>query len=187
MAGFRSPPREQTFTVAWSGSDGGSGVKSYDVYVSINNDELISWQRGSLETEGRFVGDPDSTYSFFSIAHDAVGNSAPMETEADAYTTITVSTEDGVADMPVQFELFQNYPNPFNPSTTINFALPQQSDVMIRIYDVMGRQITTLLDENRPAGYHNIVWYAGSAASGTYFYRIQAGEFAYVKKLTLVK
>ena len=177
----------RAFTVRWGGSDDGSGIKSYDVYVSMNEGEFVPWFTGIPETEGRFMGEPDSTYSFFSVAKDAVGNAEPIKTEADASTTITVSTEDEVADLPVQFELFQNYPNPFNPSTTINFALPEQSDVTIRIYDVTGRQIATLLNESKPAGYHNIVWDAGSVASGTYFYRIQASSFSSVKKLTLVK
>jgi hypothetical protein len=65
---------------------------------------------------------------------------------------------------------------------TGNTALSERSDVTIRIYyDVMGRRIATLLNENRPAGYHNVVWDAGSVASGTYIYMIQAGEFASVR------
>ncbi|WP_340103716.1 T9SS type A sorting domain-containing protein [Rhodohalobacter sp. 8-1] len=84
---------------------------------------------------------------------------------AEASTTIFKGG--AFSDLPVQFELFQNYPNPFNPSTTINFALPEQSDVTIRIYDVMGRRIATLMDENRLAGYHNVVWDARRVASET--------------------
>ncbi|HKL16360.1 MAG TPA: T9SS type A sorting domain-containing protein, partial [Balneolaceae bacterium] len=122
-----------------------------------------------------------------SIAKDRVGNIESPKNGADMSLMVTVSNEEIISGLPDSFELFQNYPNPFNPSTTINFALPEQSDVTIRIYDVMGRQIATLLNENRPAGYHNIVWDAGSVASGTYFYRIQAGSFLSVKKLTLVK
>jgi hypothetical protein len=184
---FTTSQGSRAFDISWSGSDGGAGISTYDVYLAVNDGPFLLWQKSTPANEGRFVGHPDSTYSFFSVAHDAVGNSEPIKTEADASTTITVSTEDGVADMPIQFELFQNYPNPFNPSTTINFALPEQSDVTIRIYDVTGRRIATLLNENRPAGYHNIVWDAGSVASGTYFYRIKAGEFSTVKTLTLVK
>lgn len=187
VADFTSLSEGRVLTIEWGGNDGGSGISTYDIYMSVNEGPFLLWQKSTPASEGRFLGNPDSTYSFFSIAHDAVGNSEPIKTEADASTTITVSTEDDVADLPVQFELFQNYPNPFNPSTTINFALPEQSDVTIRIYDVMGRQIATLMNENRPAGYHNILWDAGSVASGTYFYRIQAGDFASVKKLTLVK
>lgn len=183
---FAGSQGNRAFDITWAGSDAGAGITTYDVYLAVNDGTFLLWQRSTPATEGRFVGYPDSTYSFFSVAHDAVGNSEPMKTEADASTTITVSNDD-LADLPERFELFQNYPNPFNPSTTINFALPEQSDVIIRIYDVMGRRVATLLDENRPAGYHNIVWNAGSVASGIYFYRIQASEFTSVKKLTLVK
>jgi hypothetical protein len=153
----------------------------------VNDGPFVIWKQSIQEREGRFVGQPDSTYSFFSIAYDAVGNSEPIKTEADASTSITVSTEEGVADLPMQYELFQNYPNPFNPSTVINYSLPEASDVTIRIYDVMGRRIATLLNEKQTAGWHNVTWNAGSVASGTYFYRIQAGNFAAVKKLTLIK
>lgn len=177
----------QAFNISWSGSDGGAGISNYDIYLAVNDGPFLLWQKSTPASEGRFVGHPDSTYSFFSVAHDAVGNSEPIKTVADASTTITVSTEEGVVDLPLQYELFQNYPNPFNPSTTINFALPEQSDVTIQIYDVTGRRVATLLNENRPAGYHNITWNAGSVASGTYFYRIHAGSFSSVKKLTLVK
>jgi len=175
------------FDVSWSGDDAGAGIVRYDIFVAVNDGPFVIWKQSIQEREGRFVGQPDSTYSFFSIAYDAVGNSEPIKTEADASTSITVSTEEGVADLPMQYELFQNYPNPFNPSTVINYALPEASDVTIRIYDVMGRRIATLLNEKQTAGWHNVTWNAGSVASGTYFYRIQAGNFAAVKKLTLIK
>jgi len=184
---FTSSQGTRAFDISWSGSDGGAGISTYDIYLAVNDGPFLFWQKSTPATEGRFVGQPDSTYSFFSIAYDAVGNSEPIKTEADASTSITVSTEEGVADLPMQYELFQNYPNPFNPSTVINYALPEASDVTIRIYDVMGRRIATLLNEKQTAGWHNVTWNAGSVASGTYFYRIQAGNFAAVKKLTLIK
>jgi subtilisin family serine protease len=79
------------------------------------------------------------------------------------------------------------YPNPFNPITKIKFSLPEDSYVEIKVYDVLGRKIETLLSENRKAGYHEITFDASNLPSGVYFYRIKAGKFADVKKMILMK
>jgi hypothetical protein len=79
------------------------------------------------------------------------------------------------------------YPNPFNPITKIKFSLPEDSYVEIKVYDVLGREIETLLSEHRKAGYHEITFDASNLPSGVYFYRIKAGKFADVKKMILMK
>lgn len=90
-------------------------------------------------------------------------------------------------EMPVEFSLRQNYPNPFNPSTTIEYALPQPSHVMLKVYDVLGNEVRTLVSDKQPAGHHRVELDAKDLPSGVYFYRIQAGEFAQTRKLTLLK
>jgi len=89
--------------------------------------------------------------------------------------------------IPLEFNLQQNYPNPFNPSTTISFALPQKEHVELRIYDMLGREIATLVSKDLNAGRHEVVFDAGNLSSGVYFYRIQAGNFSQLRKLILVK
>ena len=95
--------------------------------------------------------------------------------------------------IPTRFELSQNYPNPFNPSTVISFALPTESKVKLQIFNTLGEEITTLVDETRAAGTHNFKWNASNLASGVYIYRIQAEsiadakEFSSVKKMVLMK
>ena len=89
--------------------------------------------------------------------------------------------------IPLEYSLSQNYPNPFNPETTIGFALPKTSDVVISIYDVNGRQVTDILNSNKSAGYHTVKWNASDLASGLYFYQIKAENFTQVKKCILVK
>ncbi|MDZ7821215.1 MAG: FlgD immunoglobulin-like domain containing protein [Candidatus Marinimicrobia bacterium] len=97
---------------------------------------------------------------------------------------------DGIPD---EFALHQNYPNPFNPTTTINFDLPEASDVKLVIYDISGRKIRTLVDGNNfDAGYKRIVWngrddFGNGVATGMYIYRLQAGKFVDVKKMTFLK
>ncbi len=89
--------------------------------------------------------------------------------------------------IPKRFVLNENYPNPFNPTTTLSFAIPVDSEVFLSVYNLQGREFTTLIDANMEAGYHSIVWDANSYASGVYFVKMVAGEFVNTQKLMLVK
>ena len=101
-------------------------------------------------------------------------------------TTVTGirDTDDG---LPKYHSLDQNYPNPFNPTTTIRFALPRPSRVRLRVYDVAGRVVATLIDQDMGPGIHKTEWNASNVASGIYFYRIQTQGFVRTKKLVLLK
>jgi hypothetical protein len=89
--------------------------------------------------------------------------------------------------LPVPFALGQNRPNPFNPSTTFEFSLPADARVLVRVFDLKGRAVATLADGQYGAGSHSVRWDATEFASGTYFYRIDAGERSSVRKMTLLK
>ena len=89
--------------------------------------------------------------------------------------------------MPRRFELAQNYPNPFNPSTTIRFTIPEQTNVTLTVYDMLGREVATLVDEILQPGEHTKLFDAGHLASGVYVYRIRAGDFTDTKRLVLMK
>lgn len=93
---------------------------------------------------------------------------------------------DGI-DLPVDFALIGSYPNPFNASVTIEYALPEQSNVEIDIFDLLGRKIDTIVDETRQAGYHQAIWNANENSTGVYFYSIKAGNFTDTKKMLLLK
>lgn len=92
-----------------------------------------------------------------------------------------------------QFELSQNYPNPFNPSTTISYTIPtidngkKISNVTLKIYDILGREVITLVDQNQRPGNYEIKFKASSIASGTYFYELRSGNFRSLKKMILLK
>ena len=86
-----------------------------------------------------------------------------------------------------EFALEQNYPNPFNPATTIKFSIPEASKVTLKIYDVLGREVRTLINDNREAGNHTINFDASGLASGMYIYRITAGNYTASKKMMLLK
>jgi len=88
---------------------------------------------------------------------------------------------------PTEFLLSQAYPNPFNPTTTLSFAIPIDNEVSLSIYNLQGREVSSLIDGNMDAGYHSIVWDANSYASGIYFVKMVAGEYIGIQKLMLVK
>lgn len=90
-------------------------------------------------------------------------------------------------EIPYQYKLFQNYPNPFNPITTINFSIPKSSFVSLKIYDVLGREVTDLVDEIKSAGNYEVTFNANELSSGIYYYILKAGNFMETKKMTLVK
>ena len=88
---------------------------------------------------------------------------------------------------PLTFELFQNFPNPFNPSTTIKYHLPKDGFVTLKIFDILGREIKTLVNEQKSAGRYEVNFNAASLASGVYIYRMEADDFNSVRKLLLLK
>ncbi|MHB8337812.1 MAG: T9SS type A sorting domain-containing protein [Ignavibacteriaceae bacterium] len=103
-----------------------------------------------------------------------------------------VTGVDNAKVLPLSFNVEQNYPNPFNPSTTINFSLKSEAVVTIKIYSILGKEVRTLVNEERPSGNYSVLWNgcdnAGiSVASGTYFYRYTAGNITQVKKMVLLK
>ncbi|MDI6803819.1 MAG: T9SS type A sorting domain-containing protein, partial [Bacteroidota bacterium] len=97
------------------------------------------------------------------------------------------NTNEEVKNMPVEYGLSQNHPNPFNPTTIINYQLPIDSWVTLKVYDVLGREVATLVDEFKDGGYYEATWDATNIPSGVYFYRLQAGTYSDTKKLLLIK
>jgi hypothetical protein len=98
--------------------------------------------------------------------------------------TVDVEQLDGV---PLTYSLDQNYPNPFNPSTTINYSIPVSGRVTLRVFNVLGQEVGTLLNGDQNAGKYQLSFDASRYSSGVYFYRIEAGTFSAVKKMMLLK
>ncbi len=91
------------------------------------------------------------------------------------------------ASGPGSYNLYQNYPNPFNPTTAINYKLSALSRVTLKVYDVLGREVTTLVDQDQNPGPHTVVFNASGLASGVYFYTLKAGTYKTTKKMMLLK
>ena len=94
--------------------------------------------------------------------------------------------------LPREFRLHQNYPNPFNPETTIKFDLPRSSHVRILIYNTLGQVVRELVNDERKAGYHKVLWngrdnFGNQVSSGMYILRIVAGEYRTAKKMILIR
>ncbi len=131
---------------------------------------------------------------FFNVV-DEKGNSICQKRIKDA--DIEIPIEPGDAEelqeaLPSAFKLERNYPNPFNPETVIKFTLPQDTPVTLKVYNILGRVVNTLVDEMLPAGDHSVIWDGKNesgrdVASGVYFYRIKAGDFESIEKMTLLR
>ena len=106
------------------------------------------------------------------------------------WTDSKIITFTGVGEekpLPSAYALRQNFPNPFNPSTTIRFELPHSSQAILTVYDVLGREVTVLVNERKDAGVHEVKFDGSKLASGVYFYRLQAGDFLSTKKMLVLK
>ena len=129
----------------------------------------------------------NQTYYYRLTAFDHSGNQSAF---SDVVEAALLSAEDEL--VPAEFALHQNYPNPFNPTTQIKFDLAEDGLVTIKIFDVMGRELRTLVNSVRTAGYHSIQWDATNqlgegVSAGMYIYMIQAGDFISTKKMVLLK
>jgi hypothetical protein len=103
----------------------------------------------------------------------------------------TFVEEEQIGGVPAEYNLSNNFPNPFNPSTTFRYSIPQSSNVVIKVFDILGNEIETLVKEEKQVGAYEVTWYAASAAgglpSGVYFYQLKAGSFIETKKMILMK
>jgi hypothetical protein len=100
---------------------------------------------------------------------------------------LTATIVDDKIDLPINFELNQNFPNPFNPSTSIIYAMPQTGLVTIKVYDILGKEIATLVNETKIKGTYTVEFDGSDLPSGIYIYKIQSGNFNDSKKMTLIR
>lgn len=141
---------------------------------------------GTTTVQTTSAQDPVEAWCFTvtGIDHDLL----PYDADADEMDgTCSEGIVSGVGPIPAKFALAQNAPNPFNPMTTIKYSLPRDSQVLLRIYNLRGQVVETLVEGSMTAGYHDAVWNAAGHPSGVYFYRIQAGDFTETRKMILLK
>jgi len=115
------------------------------------------------------------------------GDSLPHSFSDPSVFHKLVTDAPDVPAVPLAYSLSQNYPNPFNPTTTIQFSLPVEQYVTLKVFSVLGEEVVTLVSQNLVGGTYNLQWNAGNATSGVYIYRLQAGQFTQSKKLILLR
>lgn len=132
-----------------------------------------------------FTGDSSYSASTIGVKNLKFTYADGSEKIVDFYfSNVIVQNEQKISD---KFELSQNYPNPFNQATNIKFSVPQTQYVSLKVYDVLGNEVTTLVDEEKFASNYIVQFNGNSLASGVYLYRLQAGSFVQTKKLMLMK
>jgi hypothetical protein len=143
----------------------------------------VSWN--IVDDHGRRVfGVSDGINGSFVPRIEITGKGS-LEIPNPAVTRLIVSTKN--EQLPTEFSLAQNYPNPFNPSTRIPYGVPSRASVSLKVYDLLGRLVTTLVNGVQESGFKSVEWDASGVASGVYFCRLEANNFSQTRKLVLLR
>jgi len=129
------------------------------------------------------TNETDQTSTQLQLARAMINDLSPLN-----LASMSIDFKTLKVGIPKQFELLQNYPNPFNPETIIEYQLPKDTQVRLRIFNLLGQHIRTLVDEQKEAGYHRVKWdgkdvFGKEVTSGMYIYAIEAGDFRMTKKM----
>jgi Secretion system C-terminal sorting domain len=186
-----------TAQVAYSDVEGGFAGEGNINLPPLFADTSYYLQSGSPcidvgDTSSTFNDPPDPNNAGFALwpaegtlRNDMGAYGGPWSSIIANVVTTEVSSD--AQEIPRRITLFQNYPNPFNPVTTIHYELSSPMDVSLRIFDLLGREVASLLNGNQQAGEHTVQWNAGEKASGIYVYRLTAGPFNETRTLILLK
>jgi len=172
-------PNTLTYTVALavSGTNLFAGTRD-GIFRSTNNG--TNW----IEVD---IGLTDTHVSSFAVNDTYLFAEASGGVWKRPLSEINTSVDRFSNALPMHFNLDQNYPNPFNPATTISFSLSSRSFILLKVFDLIGREVATIVSEELSAGNHSRQWNAADLPSGIYFYRLQAGTFTETRKLVLLR
>lgn len=200
-----APPIPQSFSVKTDSShpgqatltwtpDSARDLAGYKIYYSVDSTNLLLGTGAKQGNSPIYVSDVDSfvvnglpggaNYWFAVSSFDYSMNESPRSLPMMQFVVLKVR---GGEFTPKTFALFQNYPNPFNPTTNIDYQLPSNSHVKLDVFDLLGREVGTLVNREQTAGSYTVSFDASDLPSGVYFYRITAGGFRAVRKLVLLK
>jgi len=190
VAGLEANVSDGVVHLSWTVSEA-NDLSHYVVYRGNSLD--FTADEGSMigeTTDPGFADDVTELGDYYYVV--TVVDIHENESDPSDAVNVTLLSLVDVHGLPEEYALHQNYPNPFNPTTTLRYDLPEDATVSVVIYDMMGRQVRTLVSGQASAGYHSTMWNAtndlgSSISAGVYIYTIQAGEFRQTKKMVLLK
>lgn len=176
---------DEELMLVWNAVD---DAAHYNIHLAEDEDfEKLVIDRSDLDMTEYLFTEPESNTTYYWRVQAGAATVVGLWSDVWTFTTGQITTVEGQVDIPEVVELAQNYPNPFNPSTTIRFSIPEQSHVALTVYDLLGRKIAVLIDDDLSAGKYQHVFDASSIPSGVYLYQLRAGEFVETKQLMLLK
>ncbi|MCZ7601868.1 MAG: YCF48-related protein [Melioribacteraceae bacterium] len=160
------------------------GTNWTQIWEADNDGQPWSWRYQNVDIT-QYANNPNMKLAWQYVGND--GDVAAIDNvKLTGFVTVTEIEED-IERIPLQYELSQNYPNPFNPSTKISYSIPNSGKVKLVIYDVLGREVKTLVNQEQHAGTYTVDFNAERLSSGVYFYRLTSGQFSETRKLLLLR
>jgi aminopeptidase N len=185
---------EPTYSVGWNKTLVGGDVYNMilNIYQAVNNNPSYYTMPVQVKINTSLG---DTTVTLFNDAQtqnfqfEVIGEPLSIVFDPGNWILKNTTTVTEVDDFnaPLQFRLEQNYPNPFNPSTSIEYSIPQSGQVTLKVYDVLGNEVATLVNGQNDSGNHKVEFNASNLNSGVYFYKIESGNFIETKKMILLK
>jgi hypothetical protein len=173
---------------SWDGSNWvniSKGAYTYEVNNLI--EELMQeWDGSNWLNDWKYKYTYDMNNNTIEWLYQDWDGSSWVNHEKLTYSYIPTDVNEFTGEIKT-YSLSSNFPNPFNPTTTIKYQIPEMNFVKVKVYDILGNEIETLVNEEKPAGAYEITWSAANLPSGVYFYRIQAEEFMQTRKMVLLK
>lgn len=183
IRGYSTPVQSDTFRLlVFAGTETGG---RYPMTITWSRDQIRRTYNGPVLLRAGGLGPTSMKDADSLILQDSTIHVLEMTTSSPDSSLLAVGPE--AAQVPAKFALLQNYPNPFNPMTTISFVVGHSSIVTLKVYDVLGREVTTLVNESRPPGTYTVEWDSRDYGSGVYFCRFRAGAYRETRKILLLK
>lgn len=184
LISFSAEVQENVISLKWETA---TEVNNSGFDVERSNDNISFVKLGFIEGKGTTTEKQEYVYRDSDVNGKGKYYYRLKQVDFDGTESYSEIIEVDYALIPSVFSLSQNYPNPFNPSTTIQFGLPKEVKATLKIYDALGSEVATIINEILEPGYYEYQWNASNYASGVYFYRLTAGNFVSTKKLLLIK
>jgi len=177
---------DQNVHVVWNDAPG-----QVEVLYTHSADGGVSWEPQTQLSESSFLSEHSSVSVSDTVVHAVWADFRDGSSYEIYYNRNPTGNVTGIEniglDFPEEFMLEQNFPNPFNPSTTFKYSIPNSEFVTLKVYDVLGNEVATLVNEEKPAGIYEVEFDASRLSSGVYLYKLSAGDFSDVNKLMLLK